>query len=67
MMNVEMTEKEYYIWLRSKKGISLQEVADEIGVSKVAVHYYETGKTNFRYDREKKYKQYIDNKEQINT
>lgn len=59
-MQVEMTMKEYYVWLRQKKKISLQEIADSIGISKVAVHYYETDQTNFRYDREQQYRNYID-------
>jgi transcriptional regulator with XRE-family HTH domain len=59
-MKVDMTKKEYYIWIRQKKGISQKEIADNLGITKVAIHYYESGKTNFRYNREEEYRKYID-------
>lgn len=57
-----MTEQEYYIWLRNKKGITQQEVADALGVTKPTIHYYEVGKTKMRYNRETQYKKYIEEK-----
>lgn len=59
-MQVEMTKKDYYIWLRKKKKISMQEIADHLGISKVAVHYYETGQTK-EFSKLQEYQEFIDN------
>ena len=46
-MKDEMMNKKIGEWLverRTRAGLTLQQVADRFGVSKVAVHYWEVGK-----------------------
>jgi transcriptional regulator with XRE-family HTH domain len=58
---MKLSEKEMYLIKRRRLGITLQEIADHLGVHKCSISRYENDKLNFTLDKE--YKNYIDNKE----
>jgi transcriptional regulator with XRE-family HTH domain len=58
---MDLDIKDIYFLKRRKLGITLQEIADYLGVHKSSLSRYETGKMNFCLAH--KYQQYIDSKD----
>lgn len=56
-----MTEREHYFLQRKRKKIKLHEIANQIGCSVALLSMYENGKTQISPDKERKYKQFIEN------
>jgi transcriptional regulator with XRE-family HTH domain len=60
---MHLNEKEIYLIKRRRLGITLQEIADCLGVHKGTLSRYENNLINFSLAD--KYKKYIDNKENV--
>lgn len=57
-----ITEKEYYIIKRKRKGITHIELSQHLGVSQSYISKYENNKRVFSRELERKYRKYIENK-----
>lgn len=59
MMNIELSEKEYWRTLRKQKKIKLREIAEVLGCSIAFLSMYENDKTLMRDDSIDIYKRFI--------